>query len=396
MLLSIRTRLIERPTYQELVDEFHQMGVDSRGIKLMAPKGKHFLLKIEGLSARMAIILKQEALSTGGEAALPREAISFPERETSALLMGTEKQLRQVARKLQMQPFQLPQLGNTIREILSQQRQEKPTYLELGPHQLDWRNKTITMGILNVTPDSFSDGGKFHNIEIAVNYALDMQEEGAEIIDVGGESTRPGAVPISAEKEADRVLPVIRELREKLTVPISIDTYKASTAEKALKEGAHMINDVWGGKADPDILGVAADYQVPVCLMHNRTRAAYQDLLREIGEDLQESVEMALAAGVSPENIILDPGIGFGKNLEHNLEVMRRLEEIKALGYPLLLGTSRKSMIGKVLDLPLEERIEGTAATVACGIAKGVDIVRVHDVKAMKRVIRMTDAMIRR
>ncbi|GAB7387186.1 dihydropteroate synthase [Bacillaceae bacterium] len=271
------------------------------------------------------------------------------------------------------------------------------------PFSIECRNKclvigerTLIMGILNVTPDSFSDGGKYNDVERAVAHAQKMVAEGADIIDIGGESTRPGARLVPASEELARVLPVIEAVKEAVDVPLSIDTYKADVAERALEAGVHIINDVWGGKADPRMVEVAAKWNVPIILMHNREEANYGgDLLEEMIRDLQESVDLAVNAGVRREMIILDPGIGFGKTYEHNLEVMRRLGEIVALGYPVLLGTSRKSLIGKTLGLPVEERVEGTAATVALGIAQGCEIVRVHDVKEMARVARMTDAIVR-
>lgn len=267
--------------------------------------------------------------------------------------------------------------------------------LNLRGYKLPLKERTLIMGILNVTPDSFSDGGRFKEPVSALRQAYQMAEEGADIIDVGGESTRPGSKIVPAEEELKRVLPVVRSLLKEIKIPISLDTYKAEVAKCALEEGVHMINDVWGFKADPNIAKVTASYDVPVCLMHNRSEAVYKDLISEVITDLRESVNIALGAGMLPENIVLDPGIGFGKTLEHNLLMMHHLARLKELNFPLLLGTSRKSMIGKTLDLPVEERIEGTAATVALGIAAGVNIIRVHDIKEMRRVAIMTDAMVR-
>ncbi|MCK5583810.1 MAG: dihydropteroate synthase, partial [Elusimicrobiales bacterium] len=216
---------------------------------------------------------------------------------------------------------------------------------------------------------------------------------GADIIDIGGESTRPGHQSVSLNEELKRVIPLIEKLSQKIKVPISIDTYKAEVARKAIEAGAHIINDVWGFKRDHNMAGVAAELNVPVVLMHNRTNTSYKSLMGDIIADLRESVDIALKAGVKPGKIILDPGIGFAKDLQDNLTVMNRLEEIVALGYPVLLGTSRKSMIGSTLDLPVTERVEGTSATVALGISKGCKIIRVHDVKEIKRVCKMMDAM---
>ena len=268
--------------------------------------------------------------------------------------------------------------------------------LACGPHKLILGERTLIMGILNVTPDSFSDGGLHNTLEKAVARAFEMVEEGADIIDVGGESTRPGSVKVPAEEELKRVIPVVEALaRAGLPVPISVDTYKAEVARRALEAGAHIINDIWGCKADPDMAGVAAKHGCPIILMHNRDHTEYRDLVEEVTAELRECIEIAIRAGVRSGQIVLDPGIGFGKTLEQNLLLMNRLHHLVALGYPVLLGTSRKSMIRQTLDLPVHDVVEGTAATVALGIAQGCGIVRVHDVKSMKRVAVMTDAMVR-
>lgn len=255
--------------------------------------------------------------------------------------------------------------------------------------------RTLIMGILNVTPDSFSDGGRYVDLDQAVAHARELVAAGADILDIGGESTRPGSAPVEAAEELDRVIPVIRALAAECKVPLSIDTYKAEVADRAIEAGAHIINDVWGAKKDPRMAEVAAKWDVPIILMHNRTNTDYIDFYGDFLNDLHESVKIAKAAGVKEGKIILDPGIGFAKSLEQNLETMRRLDELVALGYPVLLATSRKSMIGKVLDLPVDQRVEGTAATVALGIERGCHMVRVHDVKEMKRVAKMMDAMLR-
>lgn len=268
----------------------------------------------------------------------------------------------------------------------------------LGKRTISLGERTLIMGILNVTPDSFSDGGRYDSLGAALLQAHRMQEEGADIIDLGGESTRPGYRPVSVEEELNRVMPVIAALKRdgSFTTPLSIDTSKAAVALRALEAGVEMVNDIWGLKADPDIAPLIAGFKASVCLMHNRSHACYGNLVADILSDLQQSIDLALSAGISRQSVMVDPGIGFGKDLQHNLELMSRLGELHALGYPLLLGTSRKSMIGKTLGLPVGERLEGTAATVALGIAQGVDLVRVHDVKAMLRVARMTDAIVRR
>lgn len=268
------------------------------------------------------------------------------------------------------------------------------TNIQCGLHELNVAEKTIIMGILNVTPDSFSDGGRYNAAEAAAVRAKEMVMQGADIIDIGGESTRPGFTKISVEEEVSRVVPMIKAVSQEVKAPISIDTYKAEVAKQAVEAGACMINDIWGAKAEPRIAEIAAYYEVPIVLMHNRDNMNYRSLIADMIADLYESVKIAKAAGVRDENIILDPGIGFAKTSEHNLEVMQNLEKFTILGYPLLLGTSRKSFIGNVLDLPIDERMEGTGATVCLGIQKGCDIVRVHDVLEIARMAKMMDAML--
>ncbi len=267
--------------------------------------------------------------------------------------------------------------------------------IRIGGKFWNWGRRTYIMGILNVTPDSFSDGGKFIDIKDAFAQTKKMVEDGADIIDIGGESTRPGAEPVTYEQEVARIIPVIKAIKEQIDIPVSVDTYRMSTAKAALAAGADMVNDVWGLKFDPDMAKVIAENDVPVCIMHNSYTNEYVSLIDDIKESLEQSIAIALRAGISDENIILDPGIGFGKSWEQNLDVMIALDRIKRLGYPILLGTSRKSFIGKVLGLPVEDRLEGTLATSAYGIVKGADILRVHDVLQNKRVAIMTDRMVR-
>jgi dihydropteroate synthase len=267
------------------------------------------------------------------------------------------------------------------------------TVIKAGPYTLDFSDKTLIMGILNVTPDSFSDGGKYNHLENAVTHAKQMIADGADILDIGGESTRPGHERISDEEEINRVVPAIDAISREIQVPISIDTYKSKVAKSAVDAGAAIINDIWGAKEDPEIADVAAETGVPIILMHNRNDRNYSNFIRDVLNDLYESITIAKKAGVSDEQIILDPGIGFAKDLKENLEMMRHLDTIVSLGYPVLLGTSKKSMIGGVLDLPVSERTEGTGATVCYGIQKGCQIVRIHDVKEMSRMAKMMDAM---
>lgn len=267
--------------------------------------------------------------------------------------------------------------------------------MKIGNKELKLGERTYIMGILNVTPDSFSDGGKFNEIEEAVKHAKELVEAGADIIDIGGESTRPGALYVTEDEEIERVVPIIRAIKEKLDIIISIDTYKSKTAEAAIKAGADIINDVWGFKKDKDMAKVAAKYDVPCILMHNREVKAYSNLMEDVLEDLRESIKIALESGVRKEKIILDPGIGFAKTYEENLIVMNNVDRLKELGYPVLLGTSRKSMIGLTLNLPVNDRVEGTIATTVMGIMKGCELIRVHDVLENKRAAIMTDRILK-
>lgn len=270
-----------------------------------------------------------------------------------------------------------------------------PAPIRCGNTEFRWGERTYIMGVLNLTPDSFSGDGLNWDTEAALAQARRFTAQGADIIDIGGESTRPNGQTISADEEIKRVIPAIERLAGELSVPISIDTYKASVARRAVAAGARMINDVWGLRQDAGLARVAAEAGLPLVLTSNQRDEPAADIISGVISDLERAIRQAIAAGVPRECIIIDPGIGFGKSLKQNLEILRRLAELKQLGRPILLGTSRKSMIGLVLDLPVGERLLGTAATVAIGIANGADIVRVHDVKQMREVSRMSDAIVR-
>ena len=262
--------------------------------------------------------------------------------------------------------------------------------MKIGNRFFDTQNHTYIMGILNITPDSFSDGGKWNHLDEALRHTEAMIADGADIIDIGGESTRPGHTPVSAEEEAQRVLPVIEAVRKRFDIPISVDTFKSSVAESAIQAGADLVNDIWGLKYDSEMGAVIAKYDVACCLMHNKSNTEYNNFLIDMLSETQECVNLARKAGIKDEKIILDPGVGFGKTFEMNLETMKHLELFKNLGFPVLLGTSRKSMIGLALDLPVDQRVEGTLATSVIGVMKGCSFVRVHDVKENRRVIQMT------
>ena len=395
--MNARVRVITINNKKEAKEHIQSVGSDLRGIKLMAPKGVLRALKLYEISVPAASIIKQEMLAVGGDAALNRGVINNTVEKTDVLLMGTLKQYEQVIHKLRMQPFGLPQLAEDIKVALSNKEYRAPRELRCRDKSLIIGERTLVMGILNLTPDSFSDGGSFNQIDKAVKHAFQLIEDGADILDIGAESTRPQADPVDADEEIARLKPVLKKLVREIPVPISVDTYKSQVAKEVLELGVQIINDVWGFKKDREIANVCARYpDVPVILMHNQNGTDYQELMGDLIGALVESIDIAEKAGVAPENIIIDPGIGFGKDTDQNLEVMNSLDELVSLGKTILLGTSRKSLIGNTLQLPVTERLEGTAATLTLGIAKGVDIVRVHDVKEMARVVKMTDAMVRR
>lgn len=266
--------------------------------------------------------------------------------------------------------------------------------MKIGNREFDTGRHTYVMGILNITPDSFSDGGKWNERDRALKHVEQMLSEGMDILDIGGESTRPGYTMLSDEEEISRVVPVIRAVKEHFDVPVSLDTYKSRVAEEGIREGADLINDIWGLKHDHKMAGVIAKSGLPCCLMHNRRQPEYRNFMQEVASDLAESIRLANEAGIANENIILDPGVGFGKTCEQNLEIINCLEELNMFGYPVLLGCSRKSVIGLTLNLPVGEREEGTLVTTVMGVMKGCSFVRVHDVEKNVRAVKMTEAIL--
>lgn len=373
------------------------LGCDPAGVAIMADKAVFRTLLIEEIPTKDANLLKQTFLAKGGEVALTRGSADMSVSHTNALVCATLKQYRLAIAQLKLQPWGLPELAAALETVLQGQEKFPLRQYQWPDQQLQiLPNKTLIMGILNVTPDSFSDGGRYTDTEIAVQHAREMVGEGAHILDIGAESTRPygGAQPVDAAEELRRLLPVVDALLPLRLAPLSIDTYKAEVAEVVLTRGAHIINDIGGLQKDPEMAAVVAKHQVPLVVMHNEDLIhSSQDILSAMVRFLERSIAIGLAAGIQPECFILDPGLGFGKTPVQNLEIMSRLEELTSLGYPLLLASSRKRFIGEVLNLPVEDRIEGTGATVALGIMKGVQMVRVHDVQPMARVAAMIDSM---
>jgi len=376
------------------------IGCDPGGVPLMAPKAMHHTFKLEDVDSRAALIIKQEMLSAGGEAAVCRGVIGLSSKKTDILVMGTRRQLQLATGKLRGQPFGAAAVAEEIRSVIRNMDRGRDHVLKWGGRRLELGKRTHVMGVLNVTPDSFSDGGRFLDTRKAVHRAIQMVAEGADIVDIGGESSRPGAAPVSAEAEKRRVLLVIRALAGKLDVPISIDTYRPETARAALDAGAEIINDIFGLRKN-GMAELAAKRDVPVVLMHMKGSPRdmqkdpqYDDVLGDVHRFFLERIDIATRAGIDPEKIVLDPGIGFGKTADHNLRILSRLGELGGLGMPVLVGVSRKSFIGKVLGTGVDERLEGGLAAATAAILNGATIIRAHDVEANVRAARIADAII--
>jgi dihydropteroate synthase len=405
-----RLRVLCIENDEDLAAELASAGAAAPGIFRMLPKSRCYSLKMYDVHASVAHVLKESFLAAGGDAAISRETMIGASECTDVILIGTRKSFSSAAKALLGEPIGGPRLAAEIESAIAvyESGPVLPELSSIADPKSRWMfsemaNRTLVMGILNVTPDSFSDGGAYLDHDAAIERAMTMVEEGADIIDIGGESSRPGSEPVPVEEEINRVVPAIRELAKRTDRPISIDTYKSATAEAALDAGASIINDISGMLFDPDMKRLAAERGCPVVIMHIKGAPrdmqkdpTYEDLMGEIADYLRKRIGEAIEAGVDERVIIIDPGIGFGKTIEHNLTILRRLSEFKSLGHPILVGTSRKSTIGQALGgLPPEERIEGTAATVALTISSGANIVRVHDVKEMARVAKMTDAIVR-
>lgn len=397
----MKTRLRQIKDEKEIIQQMRALGVDEAGIKIMSGKGLFYVFKVEEITAPSANVLKQEMLSLGGEVAVSRNVITGKTKRTACLMMGTVSQYTKLLQKLKQQPWGLDKLAWGIKEALDNSQHSR-WKIKAGRFTLDLGKRTYLMGILNITPDSFSDGGRFYHPARAIEHALRLERDGADIIDIGGESTRPEAGPVTVEEELKRVIPVIKILGKRLRTPISVDTRKARVAREAIEAGATMVNDVSGLRHDPEMKKVVAHYRLPLVLMHMKgaprtmqRNPRYKSLISEITDYLEKCIELALEAGISRENTIIDPGIGFGKTLEHNLAILRNLQEFRVLGRPILVGTSRKSFIGKLLNLDAGERIYGTVSSSCLAVMNGANILRIHDVKEVKQAVRMMDAIIK-
>ncbi|WP_110953287.1 dihydropteroate synthase [Massilibacillus massiliensis] len=391
--------IIEIKNFSQVQNELTKIDCDPVGIHILKPKLLFRVIKVENIRSKAANILKQTFLGKGGDVAVSRHAADLSEEYTDVLIGATMKQYRLALAQLKVQPWGLASLAEKIEQILRNVDQ-------LPNRKYNWQDRNLTidhensliMGILNVTPDSFSDGNKYNCIDQAIRRVEELQIDGADMIDIGAESTRPygGNEKISADQEMERLIPILEAVLPYCKVPVSVDTYKASVAEAALQYGAHIINDIWGLQYDEEMAKVVAKYDVPVVVMHNKNENDYPEgIMHDMDCFFRKSIDIGRENGIKRENIIIDPGIGFAKTTAQNLYVMSKLEAFRALDCPILLGTSRKRFIGDVLNLPVHDRVEGTLATAALGKTKGVQIHRVHDVKQVKRILKMMDVMTR-
>ncbi len=406
-------RVIQFKKDVDLREEMVSIGCHEAGIDIMLDKAQFYTLRLDDVPSAAANILKQALLSNGGDAVLHQDLYFSTDQVTDALLAATWRQYQAALNHLEAHPMaEARTLAAEIENTLRRYRDYPLEPIAAGHTTLEWGRKTYIMGIINVTPDSFSGDGLGTDVDAVVRQARAFVAAGTDILDIGGESTRPGSEPISAEVEMDRVLPAVESIARETDAPISIDTYKAEVAAAALDAGAHMVNDVWGLQMDPALPPLIAERGVPAIIMHNRSKPKnaaqeerlggryvgieYENLMGDILRELRDSIAIATDAGIDPAHIIIDPGIGFGKTVEQNLTIVDELDQLRSLGRPILIGPSRKSFIGYTLDAAPDERLLGTAATVVLGIARGADIVRVHDVQVLRDVVRMTDAIVRR
>jgi dihydropteroate synthase len=391
-----RLRVLSLKNRNEIADELRKIGVDPGGINKLTPKGVVRITKVSGLPSAAGHILKQTMLSIGGDVAVSHGSLTMRETTTDALIIGTENHYRRLIENLKLQPLDLSQLSARLEKALFASGENR-FVLALGEHTLELGKRTLLMGVVNVTPDSFSDGGDYLDPAEAADRCFQLVDDGADIVDVGGESTRPGAEAASEETELRRVMPVLERISGKMKVPVSIDTVKPRVAREALSAGAAMVNDI-SGLRDPELVSVVSESGAAVIVMHMKgtprtmqDNPHYDDLMGEIIAFLEERVGFAVASGVEEDKVLIDPGIGFGKTVDHNYQIIDRLEELRCLGRPIVVGPSRKSFIGKVVNAEAGQRVFGTAAAVTWCIANGADIVRVHDVKEMKQVAAVAD-----
>lgn len=393
-------RIIQIRHRRDLRKLMHKIGVDPYGAGIMLPKALNYLIKIDGLSPIAANILKQEMLSFGGDAAVARGVLTGKAKKTDCLLIGNLSQLNRLKEKLNKQPFGLPALGKELSSFLGDYQKSEFT-INLDKFRLVFRKRCLIMGIINVTPDSFSaDGLSNLTTPEIVDYALKLERDGADAIDIGGESSRPGAKPVPVKEEIKRVIPAIKEIAKKIKIPISVDTYKPEVAQQALDNGAAIVNDITGLR-EARMIKVISNYRAGVVIMHMKgsprtmqDNPQYVSVTKEIIDYLNAAIHRAEEGGIKKDKIIIDPGIGFGKSYRHNLEILNGLAEFKVLGSPVLVGTSRKSFLGKILGTGPEDRIFGTISSCVLAQGAGANMVRVHDVKEVCQALKVSNAIL--
>ena len=395
-----KIRKIDISSEKEARLQIERIGSDQGGVASMFRKTMTINLKVYNLKLPQAHILKQEMLAIGGDAAVDRAVLVGGVERTDVLIMGTLKQYYELCRRLLRQPFSMKKLSEEIREILSNISKDKFLW-KVKDKEIELGQKTLIMGVLNVTPDSFSDGGLYIDKQKAFKHAIDLYENGADIIDIGGESTRPFAEPVDVEEEISRVVPVIEMIKNhNKDILVSVDTYKSETAKRALEAGADIINDISGLNFDENMSKVVADNKAGLIIMHTRGKpqdmqknTEYEDFMGELIESLNNSIGRAKEAGIEKDRIVIDPGIGFGKKFEHNLFILKKLREFSIFGLPILIGTSRKSFLGKITGKEAYHRDDETMVSVGIAIINGAHIVRVHEVKRMKDAVKVADAI---
>ncbi len=390
-----RVYLLNPLSVKEIVSHFKSLSVHPGGIEIMGKKSIFYTFKIKSLSSPAANILKQEALAAGADLATAWSVIKASDTTTDAILAGTHRQIEIMVQKIKTQQFGLPLIAGELESAIKNLTRLHPGF-KCRNSGIDFTAGPKIMGIVNITPDSFSDGGKYFSTDAAVEQGMNLYEQGADLLDIGGESTRPGSKSIDAKEEMRRVIPVIKRLKEELKIPVSIDTTKSVVAKAAIDNGADIVNDISALTHDPRMPDIIKRYRTGVVLMHMKgtpktmqKAPVYGDVIADILSFLEQQADYALQRGIGREHIIVDPGIGFGKTLKHNLLILKHLKAFKALGFPLIVGASRKSFIGRLTDTVVEQRIHGSIATAVWAAAHGVDIIRVHDVKETKQALLM-------
>lgn len=382
----------------EVVAEIQKTGAYIDGINLMKWKARHFLIKIEDVSPVAANIIKQEMLSKGGEAAIHKDVCLHKINSSNILLMGTLSQYQRVLSKLHMQPHFLNEETQALEKVIYQLQEPKCHVFIAGKYSLPLYHKTYITGILNITPDSFFDGGIYMDLEVAISRAKEMIDQGADIIEVGGQSTAPGYSEISTEEELNRILPIIRALVKEVNVPISVDTAKLTVVEEALKNGCSIVNDIWGLQKYPEIANIVAKHHAGLVIMHNKNDNSYKDLIGDIINFLRKSIDIAIQAGINKENIVVDPGIGatFGKDAAQQFEILKRYRELTILGCPIMLAISRKSFLRNHLGaVSSDEILPATIAATAYGVSQGANFIRAHDIIETCQTIKIIDRILK-